>query len=402
MLTTLFAIRIMKRFFGSASTTQATRPTARRFERIRVLAILSVLVTSIAFILSFLCVYAGHTPGMMENYAVFTLNTSQIGQNVLQELDAKISSVKLRRDVPIILPTITAAPTTLITMAPRDIASDFSALTSKAASDVSSVKSAAGSKASSVESAVASKVTSAVGSAETDIIDAVNKAYDGVITDLKLKDFYSVHILTTCSGDYVFANGTNVTVGASGMPANNTHKHVDSCSKHSAVDPVVLIAILYYIGIVFTGVALALSVAGVFITGRKIAVMNVLGSMVAFCFLGLASAVTHGLSLGAAKLINFVGDDIGIAGYQGGKFLHLTWATTCLLLLNIALWSLMCFFGGRRDDRPSESGVRHGLQSGVRSLRRPQRPDRTSSIAMEHLGTPEQAHNGDRNRSEWI
>ncbi|KAK5137716.1 hypothetical protein LTR08_007287 [Meristemomyces frigidus] len=357
--------------------------TPRGSRSFRLLAILPVLIMGIAVILSILCVYAGHTPGMMDDYAIFTLNTSRIGQNLCEELDTKISSVHFKRAEPLMVPTITAVPTTMITMAPRGIASDVTSLAGHASSAIHSAESVVHSKATSVESAAASRATSALGAVQTNVIKAVNKAYNGLIADLELKDFYAVHMMATCSGEYRYHNGTNVTVGSSPPSSNNTHEHVDSCSKHSDIDPMSLVRIIYWIGIVHIVVAFVLGVTGILVTSRKMALINIFGTLPAFCFLGLASAITHGISVGGARFISFVGADVGIAGYTGYKFLALTWTTTVLLLINLCLWTLLFFLSGRTGQAPKPK-----VGSKTFWDRRNGRPDRTSGIAMMPISHP--------------
>ena len=394
LLQVLSLARTALKFRKSKTTSpDVSKPKPRdRLANLRLFAILPVLCTAIALLLVVLCVFAGHKPGMMEDYAVFTLNTSRLGENVLQELDAKISSVHLKRSLAVTLshttvttvPVITAAPTTLTTLDPRGLASDITSLESKASSVLKSATSVIRGEATSIKSVVAGAATSALGAAETDIVNVVNKAYEGLIADLNLKDFYSIYMSASCVGTYEFQNGTNVTVGDSGLPAakgkDSVHKHVESCSPHSALDPMSLIRILYWVGIVFTGSALAAGVAGIVLLrtrGRKMALINVFITLPAFCFVGLASAVTHGLSLGAAKLINFIGADVGVAGYMGHRFLALTWATTVLLLVNMAFWSLLFFLSGRSD-----------TVMGLLEKSRGGRPDRTSTVAMLPISRP--------------
>lgn len=388
-LTALSLARKAAKRNQSNNAATPTTPSARRRrpKSGTLLAILAVLITATALILSILCVFAGHKPAMMPEYAVFTLNTSRIGEHWRQELDSKIMSVHLKRSV-VVLPTVTAAPTTLVTNAPRNIISNIDShahsIISKASKKGHSEVSHAESAAKSETSAIASKASSAVGAAETDLVNVVNKAYDGIVSDLDLKDFYAVHLMTTCFGEYVLRNGSNITVGQSGLPDKGTHEHVDACEQHSAIDPMSLIRVIYWIGIVCTGIALVLGVAGTIRSTRKMALLNVVGTLPAFLVLGLSSAVTHGIALGAEKLIDFVGEDIGIAGYKGDEFLALTWTTTALLLIDTILWSLLFVLRGRasRDlDRGQGSPAMLGNGRGT-SWRSRSRPDRTSEIAL--------------------
>lgn len=174
-------------------------------------AILPVLVTATTLILSFLCVFAGNTPGMMESYSIFTLNTTRLGQNAVEKIDDTImgfnaTRIITKRDLPaaaiVYGSMITAAPTIPDR---RDIDDIFSDLTAGAGSirsnagdaidsvqtaietKISSAAAAVESKASSIEGVVASKISSAIHSAQTAVSEAVNGTYNDWIDQLDLK-----------------------------------------------------------------------------------------------------------------------------------------------------------------------------------------------------------------------
>ena len=357
---------------------EAPRAAGKPSTKLRLFAILPVLVTIVAFILSFLCVYAGHTPGMMEEYAIFTLNVSRIGQNWRQEIDSKVTNFdfNFKRSVivPVDLPTVTVAPTTLITLAPRGgIGNDFSSLTKHAGSeidsakshvksDANSAKSKVESKADSITSAVGAKATEIVGDIKTEVIHLVNEAFNELIEGLDLRDFYSVHVMTTCEGEYELPNnGGNITIGQSPLPPPGTHKVVDKCSKHSAVDPLSFLNIFYWISIVFTGIAMLTAFAGAWFATWKMALVNILATGPAFCIMGLSSALAHGVAVGVPKLIDFVGGGIGIDGVPGSKFLRLTWAVVILLFINMCLWCVLLFLA-RREHKKAEMSEKEAYQ----------------------------------------
>lgn len=149
---------------------------------------------------------------------------------------------------------------------------------------------------------------------------------------------------TTCEGEYITPSGQNITIGESPLPPNGTHKHVDSCSSHSALNPLGLIRVLFEIGIFFTGVALLVAIWGTVRYSRKKALLNIVVSLPAITFLGLATILTHGLSVAVSKLLNLLGSGIGLKTEYGGKFIALAWATVILLLVNIGLWIILVFF----------------------------------------------------------
>jgi hypothetical protein len=370
--------------------------------KLRLFIALHVIITGIAFILSILCMYAGSKPGMMDNYAVFTLNTSRIGENVLDDINGAIKAIDVkfkRAELPASAPVamITPAPTTMLTIVPRNIASDinsgFDSLTdevgfkatsakSNMESKATSAKSVVSSKASSAQSAAKSAASSAVSSAQNKVIDIVDKAFHAAIDGLDLQDIYNVHISSSCAGAYVYKDGKNYTVGDT-KDLDQLRPKINSCEGHSAVNPFQLVRIIYWVGVVLSAVAFILGVVGVVKPTRTMALINVFGTLPAVIFMSLASAITHGMAVGAAHLITFIGDKIGITGVSGQKFIRLTWATTIMLLINLCLWAIVFFLIKRMDKSDNRK-----------------RPDRTSGIAMNQwvpeISRPMPAHT-DRN-----
>lgn len=335
-------------------------------------AVLPLLVALVTFILSFLLVFAGHTPGFMDDYAVFTLNTSRIGENLVQSFDSKISGLNFSSIIEVSDLTKRKFPTSdmedlsagstpgvgsplVRRTVERDlsdigdeISSGIGAAGSAAASEGTAVASAVQSKATVVEGAIVSKIDSALAKAEGAIIEAVNDAYGDLIKALELKDWYSVYMTTSCEGQYAYPNGTNVTLGAiMDVPSNTTEMHqiADLCTKQSALDPVGIVRILYEISIVLCGISLLLGVWGTVRFSRKTALLNALGSLPALLLLALASAAVNGVASGAATLINFLGDEVGVTGYAGHKFIALSWSTAFLTLVNASLWLVLAFVG---------------------------------------------------------
>nr|OQO25242.1 hypothetical protein B0A51_09366 [Rachicladosporium sp. CCFEE 5018] len=415
--------------------------------KVRLFLALPFTLTAIAFLLSFLLIFAGSKAGMMEDYSVFTLNTSRIGEDILEKVNDKIegfnlSSIHDKRREPV---SVLAVPTTVlepvsaetpapvfevttphITSAPiaalegRDVASALNSLTSKAGGAASSATGALSSKAASLEAAPSSKaasiesvasfkvssaeakassaVNSALASAETSIVKAVNKAYHSAIEGLELEGWYAIYISSTCHGDYAFKNGTNVTVGAA-YGDEPVHRVTNTCSSHSAINPLQLVRVLYWIAVVLTGIAFGCGVVGmVRPTSRRVALINICALGTAFLFLGLASSITHGVAVGARHLINGIFASIAVSG-EVGKLVQLSWATTCLILVSIGFRVLSFVFAGRvaESERVRDSArVPWGRKQ----------PDRTSGIALQEvrgpvISAPMSVHD-ERGRREWI
>lgn len=395
-------------------------------------AILPVLVTFTALVLTFLCVFAGNNPGMMDDYAVFTLNVSRIGQNAVNKIDDKImgfnvSKIVSKRSLPVqvdVFPTpVLLAPRADITLAPELAAAALAArdglddivdgltegvasLKSEAGGKVTSIQSAIESKATaiasgvesginSIEAIAASKISSAVHAAQTSVVEAVDNTYMDFIHDLHLRDFYAIHLRTTCAGEYLMPNGTNVTIGLSGPPPNGTTKHIDSCSQHSNLNPLIFIRILYYLSIVCLALALPLSIWSVISFSRQKALANLLFCLPALGFLTLASVSSHGIAISAAAVLNFLGDGLGIKATRGEKFIALTWATTVLVLVDLGVWTLLflagehlpLLSGGRRRRRSRSREVSEKEAEMQRDSYEFNTNTTTTSPRIQHLGS---------------
>lgn len=391
---------------GSAEAAAPKKPMSAS-NKLRMYALIPVILMCIATLLSFLVVFAGHKPGFMEDHAVFTLNTSRVGENILQELDGKIMGIKLKRDINDAAvvstmdfsyappaPAITPAPTPSISSRDNPVDQLTSAVggaahsaQTAAASAAHSAGAAVSSKASAVESAASSAAASALQSAQTNLVKVVDTAYHDVMTSFNFSDWHSVHVMSSCQGYYQYKNGTNVTDAVAPETGAKLKQVVTSCQKHDSVNPLQLVMVLYWIGVILTSLAFVcdlISVAMPF--SRKFSLIAALSTLPALFVFFLSSAITHGIAKGAKTFINFIGADIGVAGYSGAKFLQTTWAVVVMLMINVLAFTFIWWKSGRMT--PSE-------QSEGRK-----RPDRTSHIAMQPISEPMPVAN--TGRSGWI
>lgn len=180
--------------------------------------LISLTLAIPSMILVMLTIYSGHTPGFMEDYHVLYLNTSTLGQNLLDD-----PSLKARAAEPP-MPEVTAPPNLLqrFHAAPNkrfdlgDVTSVAGGVTSVGGEAVSAVTSAA-SDATSVAAGVAStveseasKVTSLVASAVSSVISEVKDEMEKIEDELadKLADllgiheWYSIHLIDLCYGNF--------------------------------------------------------------------------------------------------------------------------------------------------------------------------------------------------------
>jgi hypothetical protein len=78
-------IPFLSKSSGSSSSSNSGRSKVKL-----ILGITATTITTAAFIISLLCLFAGHTPGMMEDMAILTLNTSHLGDNAVQAIDTAV------------------------------------------------------------------------------------------------------------------------------------------------------------------------------------------------------------------------------------------------------------------------------------------------------------------------
>ncbi|KAK5681032.1 hypothetical protein LTS10_006792 [Elasticomyces elasticus] len=300
----------------------------RTAANMRFLALVPVLLSGAALVLTLLCLFAGSKQGFMEDYAIVTLNTSRIGASLLNTTSSGSSN-------PII-----------------------------------------------------SYIDNVTNSIESEINDGLAS----FARDLGLHDFYSAHLLDFCEGYYTPGPVPNSTVSRSQIQKNVTscsnrtamysfnpretlQKELND-SGHSNINltdldwpsdvdkglHALIIAqkatfVLYCIAIALIGFAMLLALISIFMEGRLSAFINVLVDWLAFLAIGLASAIATAVAVKASDVINKYGDKIGVHANKGTKFLTLTWVATAVMLVASMVWCFDCI-AGRRNKRsaPRKSG----------------------------------------------
>lgn len=290
-------------------------------------AIVPVLLCVAALILSFLCLFAGHKKNFMEDYHLLTLNTSRLGYEFLNTTNGDSSN-----------------PIT-------DLFNQFT----------------------------------------NDVQEDINDVLGDTAEALGLDDFYSVHMMDYCFGDYTPTPLPNDTVSSSDI-----HKNVTGCSNQTAMykfDPTAIIEeklnesgisvtlddlnwpddiqkgidalhilqvtvfVLYCIAIALIALSLVAAVFSVFASGRLSACLNFLLCGCAFLAIGLASAIITAVIVKGSEIINKYGNDIGIEAHRGDKFLAITWAATAAMFV-VIVWWLGDFCVGRR--KKTATYAKHG------------------------------------------
>ncbi|KAF2753226.1 hypothetical protein EJ05DRAFT_445273 [Pseudovirgaria hyperparasitica] len=290
-------------------------------------ALVPVICSLVAFILSFLCLFAGNKPGFMEDYSLITINTSTIGQGYVDELLTSDSDNPL-----------------------ADIWNQIS----------------------------------------EPIADALDDGLESVTEALGLQDWYSAHLMNYCDGTYTPTSQPNATISSSDIHQNisncssaaalfsfnprvaleqNLNKTrlnitLDELHWPSAIDDAVstlrgayeAVFVLYCLAIGLIFFSLLGSLVGILALGRYTALGNVVLAGLAFLAVGLASAVVTAVIEIGGNAINKYGNDVSIEAKKGSKFLALTWVATALMFVSMGTWVVFWVLGRRHSKRVSEKG----------------------------------------------
>ncbi|KAF2635302.1 integral membrane protein-like protein [Massarina eburnea CBS 473.64] len=295
----------------------------------RPLAILPALCCTVALILSFLILFAGHKQSFMEDYHILTLNTSRLGESLVNTSMSSSSN-------PL---------SSLWDLIPSNIQGD------------------------------------------------VQQAAGAVTEQLGIEDFYSAHLLDYCYGQYTPTEAPNATISGKDIHKNVTgcsnqtamfwfdpkeilDQALDKSGLPITLDDLkwpddiqtglnalrlvsVTSFVLYCISVALIFVALVAAIPAIFTEGRLFPCLNLLVSILAFLAIGLASSLVTALIVKGSEVINQYGNDIGVEAKKGEKFLALTWAATALVFITMIVWSVQTCCCGRRKQQKFEP-AKHG------------------------------------------
>ncbi|KAF5569809.1 hypothetical protein FPHYL_1798 [Fusarium phyllophilum] len=294
----------------------------------RFFVLLPLVLSMVAFILSMLCLFAGHKEGFMEEYSVARLNTSMIGHNVL-DTDSDASSNDNDEDDGF-----------------------FGKVTDK----WNEVKDDVKGKINDITGDVADKLADTIG----------------------ISEWYSIHVMATCDGQYkpdatspgAGYNVTNCTNSAPEKRFNLT----EMLDKQLEVGPfqlnladinwpddiqdsidllntALLVTFVFYVlAVGFSGLAMVASAGAFFLFARRgVNAVNVILSGLAALVLLIASILVTVAGKKGVNKINDVGDDVGLSASVGNKFLALTWAAAALMVIAAIYWVMhMCLMRRER------------------------------------------------------
>ncbi|TVY35960.1 hypothetical protein LOCC1_G007353 [Lachnellula occidentalis] len=295
----------------------------------RTTALLPMACAIVGFVLSMLCLFAGHKPGFMEEYHIITLNTSTLGHNLIDKAATTTSS--------------TAKPT-----------------------------------ATSVGSFLSGIKHNITDTIEGDLNGAINDVADKLSKKLGIKQWYSLHLMDSCEGTYA-PNATkkgadlNITTcsNETAMFHFNIEKHLnqqleagglhinltdldfpDDIQKGMNDLTTALNAtfVLYCIGIAAAGLAILTALLAFFLSGSRLMAIGNLGlTSLSLAALLIASTIVTVVMNKASHLINKYGNAIGLYAYKGSKYLTITWVAVAVMAAASLCWVVEFLVGRRKQ-----------------------------------------------------
>ncbi|KAF4450500.1 hypothetical protein F53441_6390 [Fusarium austroafricanum] len=283
----------------------------------RFFILLPLVLSMVAFILSMLCLFAGHKEGFMEEYSVARLNTSMIGHNLLSTGNDASTNDDKNDD------------------------GFFGKVTDKW---------------KEVKDDIKGKINNITGDVADELADTIG-----------ISEWYSIHIMATCDGQYkpnatspgAGFNVTNCTNSAPEKRFNLT----EMLDKQLSVGPFklsltdinwpddiqdsidllnsALLAtfVFYVVAVGLTGLAMLASLGAFFLFARRgVNAVNVILSGLAALVLLIASILVTVAGKKGVKAINKIGDNVGVSASLGNKFLGLTWAAAGLMIIAAIYW----------------------------------------------------------------
>ncbi|RFU28487.1 hypothetical protein B7463_g7869, partial [Scytalidium lignicola] len=287
----------------------------------RFTALLPMACAIVAFVLSMLCLFAGHKPDFMEDYHILTVNTSTLGHTLVNN-------------------------------------------------------SASSSGDSGIIGTFIHNITDTI---ENDLDGIVNDLADKLSAELGIQQWYSLHLMDVCEGTYTpnaTAKGakynatkcTNQTamyhfnlekILNEQLEVGNLHINLSDLGWPDSIQNDINDAnagldatfVLYVIGITAAGLLILTSPISIFSNGsRLVSLGNLSLAVISFLTLLIASVIVTIFQNKAADVINKYGNDIGAYAYKGKKYLVITWVSVAVMFLATLAW-MVEFCVGRRNSR---------------------------------------------------
>lgn len=182
------------------------------------LAIIPVVLTAISFTLTMLALFAGHKKGFMEDYHVMVFNTSTLGHDFLSGLAGGSDSSS----------SATGTAATATSTGGFHIPDPFTALRRAEITATPTVADAVVEDRgllSSIEASATGLAGSLQSAAASILGDIGGDVADKLADELGISQFYTVHIMDLCQGDY-----------APNATANGAWMNITECTRELFLD----------------------------------------------------------------------------------------------------------------------------------------------------------------------
>ncbi|CAN8099917.1 unnamed protein product [Discula destructiva] len=361
------------------------------------LAVIPVVLSAISFILTMLALFAGHKQGFMEDYHIMVFNTSTLGQDFLSGAAGGSSPITTGTGT-----AATAAATSSSSRTGLDIPNPLTHFTHTiAAAEATPTADAAledRGLLSSIE-ASATEVAGSVKSAAASILaDVGGDVADRLADELGISQFYTIHIMDLCQGDYApnaTANGAWMNLTDCTQPMDFSAMDLSTIlDKQLSIGPFNIslsdlgitqkiesklsklptifeaLAAIYIVSAIFAALTLLSSLASVFILpspSRKLLLADAVLAVLAMLFVLVGSLMyTIGASAVVGKIQDLGAGDAGLDVQVGTKFQALTWASFALMLVAAGYWvyELVVAFKARRRERRVQRSKVEGIEMG--------------------------------------
>ncbi len=270
-------------------------------------AIVPVLFSFVAFILSMLCIFAGSKPNYMEGANMLTLNTSMLGHTTLNTSTSSSSLINS------ITSTIKGDINDAISVVTRDLGiHDFYS-------------------AHVLDYCEGYYTPTAIANATVQPTQNITKCSN----QTRMFHFDPAAVIQS-----ELKPGVNLTDLKWPSAIQDGIRAIEVASK--------VMFVLYCMAAATAGVAFLGAIVG-FLTGAKlVALANTLLCLIGFMASMIASAIATAIINNVVNTFNKHGNDIGVYAYKGNTFIGMTWAATILIILSAFAWIFESLMHKRR------------------------------------------------------
>ncbi|KAI0007998.1 hypothetical protein F4779DRAFT_589021 [Xylariaceae sp. FL0662B] len=232
--------------------------------------------------------------------------------------------------------------------------------------------------------------------------DIADDFADKIAEELGISQWYSVHVMTVCQGDFApnattpdaWYNTTTCTAQAPGVHFNLTdmlYREIElgPLDINPADIPIpekiqqtvdfvnnflLTTFVFYVLASGFTGLSVLSCIVALTLKRRSMgtgtAIVNVFLAAMAVLTLAIGSAIATGVSKKGVAEINDAGDEVGISAIEGTKLMTISWVAFAVMFATLLFWSLACCFpcwrrrGAATVATYAEKGLRTGTRSG--------------------------------------